>query len=290
DIGGVHGPVSRGINLDTFGLTVGQSYPFVLFFDERHTSGSNFFLQTSIDLATNRQYKYPARAIDPDGDAVTYDLAQAPAGMMINHATGAIVWGPGTADVGPHPVQVPATDGHGGTTTPPDPDGPPHFTSDPAVLAAAGLPYSYPVSATDPDGDPLVFSLVQGPQGMAIDPATGRVVWSPVAADVGAQPVTIRVSDGQGGTADQTFTLVTVETATPNHPPVIVSRPTNTNLLAGRPFAYTAQAVDPDNDPVTYALAQAPTGMTINPTTGAINWPAAAGGLDQWASSVLGYS
>src|SRR5439155_4309413 len=151
DIGGVHGPVSRGINLDTFGLTVGQSYPFVLFFNERHTSGSNFFLQTSIDLATNRQYKYPARAIDPDGDAVTYALAQAPAGMTIDHATGAVTWGAGTADVGPHPVQVTATDGRGGTATQSytltvnaaGPNLPPSFTSAPRTRVVPGQTYSY---------------------------------------------------------------------------------------------------------------------------------------------------
>ena len=50
DIGGVHGPTSASVNLDTLGLTQGQSYDFDLFFAERHTTGSNFLMDTSIEL------------------------------------------------------------------------------------------------------------------------------------------------------------------------------------------------------------------------------------------------
>jgi fibro-slime domain-containing protein len=52
DLGGVHGAVSGGVNLDTLGLTSGQNYDFDLFFAERHTSESNFKMQTTIELAS----------------------------------------------------------------------------------------------------------------------------------------------------------------------------------------------------------------------------------------------
>jgi fibro-slime domain-containing protein len=50
DLGGVHGAVTGSVNLDTLGLTLGQTYDFNLFFAERHTSQSNFSIQTSIAL------------------------------------------------------------------------------------------------------------------------------------------------------------------------------------------------------------------------------------------------
>jgi fibro-slime domain-containing protein len=50
DLGGVHTAQSASVNLDTLGLTPGQTYPFNLFFAERHTSQSNFSMQTSIQL------------------------------------------------------------------------------------------------------------------------------------------------------------------------------------------------------------------------------------------------
>jgi fibro-slime domain-containing protein len=48
DLGGVHPAQSASVDLDTLGLTPGQSYSFDLFFAERHLVASNFKMQTSI--------------------------------------------------------------------------------------------------------------------------------------------------------------------------------------------------------------------------------------------------
>jgi len=53
DLGGVHGAISGGVNLDSLGLTVGNIYDFDLFFAERHTTESNFRIDTSIALNPN---------------------------------------------------------------------------------------------------------------------------------------------------------------------------------------------------------------------------------------------
>ncbi|MCK6588060.1 MAG: fibro-slime domain-containing protein [Polyangiaceae bacterium] len=52
NLGGVHGPMSEEVNLDArageLGIEPGNVYPLVLFFAERHTSGSTFRIDTSI--------------------------------------------------------------------------------------------------------------------------------------------------------------------------------------------------------------------------------------------------
>lgn len=48
DLGGVHGPESGSVDLDSLGLIAGNDYDFDFFFAERHTAGSNFTMQTSI--------------------------------------------------------------------------------------------------------------------------------------------------------------------------------------------------------------------------------------------------
>ena len=53
DLGGVHGAASGSVDLDTLGLTIGETYDFDLFFAERHTSQSNFRIDTSIELIGN---------------------------------------------------------------------------------------------------------------------------------------------------------------------------------------------------------------------------------------------
>jgi fibro-slime domain-containing protein len=50
DLGGVHAAQSASVDLDTLGLTVGETYKFDLFFAERHTTQSNFNMETSIKL------------------------------------------------------------------------------------------------------------------------------------------------------------------------------------------------------------------------------------------------
>ncbi len=52
DLGGVHSEQSASVDLDTLGLTVGETYDFDIFFAERHTTQSNFKVDTSIALVT----------------------------------------------------------------------------------------------------------------------------------------------------------------------------------------------------------------------------------------------
>ncbi|MBB6051518.1 fibro-slime domain-containing protein [Armatimonas rosea] len=50
DLGGVHGPESASVNLDTLGLIAGNNYKLDFFSAERHTSGSNIKITTNISL------------------------------------------------------------------------------------------------------------------------------------------------------------------------------------------------------------------------------------------------
>ena len=51
--------------------------------------------------------------------------------------------------------------------------------------------------ASDPDGDSLTWSIDGLPDGVAIDPFTGRVNWRPTFEQAGVYAVQITVSDGQ---------------------------------------------------------------------------------------------
>ncbi len=53
DLGGVHGAMTASVDLDTLGLTPGNTYSLDLFFAERHTFASNFQIETSIELITD---------------------------------------------------------------------------------------------------------------------------------------------------------------------------------------------------------------------------------------------
>lgn len=68
-----------------------------------------------------------------------------------------------------------------------------------------GKVWSYQVKATDADGDHLTYSLKTAPQGMTINSTTGFVKWEVPPEFVGKAPVTVSVTDGQGGEATYNF-------------------------------------------------------------------------------------
>ena len=70
-----------------------------------------------------------------------------------------------------------------------------------------GKVWSYQTKATDPDGDPLTYSLKSAPQGMTIEPSTGLIKWDVPPEFKGKTPVTVSVTDGHGGDALQIFTI-----------------------------------------------------------------------------------
>lgn len=58
-----------------------------------------------------------------------------------------------------------------------------------------------------------------------------------------------------------------------NLPPVIMEDKNSLKpLFDGKNFSYRIKATDPDNDTLTYSLKTAPAGMTIEKTTGLIQW------------------
>jgi len=74
-------------------------------------------------------------------------------------------------------------------------NGAPVITSTPITTAIERAEYTYDVSATDPDGDVLTFSLIESPTGMSISSSSGLITWTPTLIQVGLNNVTVNVSD-----------------------------------------------------------------------------------------------
>jgi hypothetical protein len=74
-------------------------------------------------------------------------------------------------------------------------NGEPVITSSPVTQTVERASYMYDVEAVDPDGDTLIFSLIDKPSGMVISNSTGLITWSPKNSDLGIHNVTINVSD-----------------------------------------------------------------------------------------------
>ncbi|EKU96922.1 hypothetical protein Lepto7375DRAFT_0848 [Leptolyngbya sp. PCC 7375] len=160
--------------------------------------------EANVEGLIGKPYRYDVDATDPEGDPITYALVTAPDDMTIDPETGEIEWAPQEADRGTQSITVQATDGRGGAAEQSfdlvvgdaPPNRPPVFTTGPVVDARVNTTYEYDADATDPDYDELTYALVNGPEGMTIDPQTGVVSWEPTAAEIVEEDETSETEQG----------------------------------------------------------------------------------------------
>ncbi len=214
---------------------------------------------------------------DADGDPLTFEWSwlSRPAGSAAALVAAATATPHFTADlVGAYTAQLVVRDGRA-TSAPATvtitaitpPNSPPTITSAPITSATLVTPYGYDVDATDPNGDPLTFTLTQKPLGMTIDAATGNITWTP--PGTGTLPVTVLVDDGHGGQASQSFAVV-VGTE-PNRPPVF--QPLATRVVSiGQVVRLRLTADDPDvGDMLTFSKVGGPSNVVID-ASGLLEW------------------
>nr|WP_240955907.1 putative Ig domain-containing protein [Wenzhouxiangella sp. XN79A] len=227
-------------------------------------------------------YVYAAEADDLDGDALSFSLQAAPAGVTVDPASGLVEWA--STAPGQHSLVLVADDGRGGRATqawtlfvgePATTVPGPAFSSVPQTFAAVGVQYRYPWRVTTFDQSTPTVSLQQAPAGMTLDPAGRTLTWVPGGGDLGSHVIELQAIDAGGQVALQRFDLEVLPQL-PNQPPYMISAPDSAARI-GSPYTYAAEAVDPEFEPLTWSLPTAPAGMTIDPDTGQVAWTPGAG-------------
>ncbi len=245
-----HVPIAQGV-IDTQSATVGNPYLLV-------------FPNTLFD--------------DSDGDPLTYNATQSnasplPAWLAFDSSSRTFIGTPTSADKGFLFILLTAFDPHGGSGTV-------NFAmtisdfvnNNPPLLAIAIPDQTTPTNAVwtftlpagtfiDPDlGDTLTYiATLEGavplPTWLTFDPDTQT--FSGAVIQIEVLRLTIRVEDGNGGFALDTFTL-TAEDLT-NQPPVLVNQLPNHNVNVDSRFSYTVPAdtfFDPNGDELIYTASQ----------------------------------
>jgi RHS repeat-associated protein len=223
-------------------------------------------------VVAGQAYVYRILASDPDGDALTYALIAGPSGMSVDEGTASVLWIPSSGQTGTFPVEVQVSDPAGLNATQSfsltveSTEVPPTIVSNPPTTADDAHPYAYQVVAVDSNAqDTLHYSLLDAQTGMAIS-AAGLVSWAPSRAEIGANAVTIAVTDGAGNTATQSFTITVTHF---DSAPVIVSAPP-TNATADTLYTYAVLASDADGDALHFTFS-GPLGMKLS-NAGVLTW------------------
>ena len=117
-----------------------------------------------------------------------------------------------------------------------------------------------------------------------IDPETGLITWTPTTDELGTKSLTVTVGDDQGNLTTREIFFDVVEDAA-NAPPTFVGVPAVINPRITLDYSLQLGAVDPNGDPLAFALVDGPTGMSVSPS-GLLSWRPAADDLSEYTVQV----
>ncbi len=98
---------------------------------------------------------------------------------------------------------------------------PPRIESEPPTVVLEESLYRYQISASDANGDSIIYSIVAGPASMQLT-AAGEILWTPTQNDVGSSDVVLAVYDARG---DSSFQSWSIEVVNLNNAPVVSDIP-----------------------------------------------------------------
>jgi len=168
-------------------------------------------------------YSFTPTASDPDGQTLTYSIANKPSWASFNASTGRISGTPASANVGiTSGIVITVSDGalsaslaaFSITVTAP-PNSAPVISGTPAASVAAGSAYSFTPTASDTDGNTLAFSISGKPSWATFSTATGALTGTPTAGQAGTYAnIVITVSDGTTSTSLSGFSITVTAAST----------------------------------------------------------------------------
>ena len=230
----------------------------------------------------DESYRFIPAASDPDGDALTFSIANQPVWSSFDNTTGQLSGVPGADHVGLYrDIVISVSDGTNRASLPAftlsvtDNNGhtgnaPPIISGTPATRAVVNVDYHFTPNASDPDGDPLSFSIANQPAWSSFDNASGQLSGNPGASDTGLyQDIVISVSDGLAQVSLPAFALSVTENSG-NTPPVIEGTPA-ANAVVDENYSFTPNASDADGDTLIFSIANQPAWSNFDNTTGGLS-------------------
>jgi hypothetical protein len=156
----------------------------------------------------------------------------------------------------------------------------PTISGSPATYIKINTTYNFLPSASDPEGRPLKFTVVNKPGWMAVSPNSGRLMGYPKSP--GTWPnIVVRVTDGVNVVSLPAFTLVAGTSATggstANRAPTISGTP-GTSATIGSAYSFQPSAADADGNSLGFTIQNRPSWATFSTSTGRLSGtPTAAG-------------
>jgi len=223
---------------------------------------------------------FTVNATDEDGDPLSYSIINAPTNSSFNAATRTFKFKPSLTQVGLFKPKFAVTDGKltdqievqiqvNRVNQSPVLD----FISDRSVLEGETL--SFFITASDPDNDPLTFTVDGLPENASFNEDNGSFSFSPEIGQADSYDVTFTVSDPGGLTASQTVNILVLGTNLPPELGLIESQVVETGDLVL--FVVTAEDPTDDLSELIFSADGLPTGASFAPSSRIFAWTPSEG-------------
>ncbi|MDX1785889.1 MAG: CARDB domain-containing protein, partial [Roseovarius sp.] len=146
----------------------------------------------------------------------------------------------------------------------------PVILEDMPTEAEVGTMYEHTFLAADLEGDSIGFVLVSGPDGMVVDPETGRLTWTPDENAAPTTPVVLRAYDDAGGFGEITWEI-TIEEGL-NSAPQLEQPTALIELVEGEQMRLPFLAFDDDLDMLLLFADKLPRGAYLDQDRQELVW------------------
>ncbi len=222
---------------------------------------------TSVQVGNT--YFFTPTASDPDGDNLTFSVANRPAWLTFDASSGSLAGAPSAANVGTYSgIVITVSDGQATASLPPfsiTVTAALTISGTPATSVAAGTGYSFQPKTNAAAGTKLTFSVQNGPSWAAFNTATGQLAGTPSSSQVGTYSnIVISVTDGTQTATLPSFSIKVTSALT-------ISGTPPTQATVGSPYSFTPTTNASSGTSLTFSIQNKPTWATFSTATGQLS-------------------
>ena len=250
----------------------------------------------STNVVAGASYSFTPTAGDPDGDTLTFSIANQPSWATFSSRTGQLSGTPAKTNTGTFSnIVISVSDGTLTAALPafsiqvqPPPDHAPVIGGTPSTNVVAGASYSFTPTASDPDGDTLTFSVANRPSWASFSNTTGQLSGTATTGNVGIfSGIVISVSDGTLTTSLPAFAIAV---SAPANPPPTISGTPATSANAGTAYSFTPTASDPNGNALTFSIQNPPSWASFNTQSGNLSGTPGSGDAGTYSNIIISVS